>query len=171
MLNLHLPLRTILMASSLAVVASFPASAFAQEAVAPAKEQQADAPQEADVRQAPNSAAAGQRRPGSVFSRDWFAVGAGFVYAPTYNGSNDYRMLPVPVIAASYKGIGIRPRAGGLAVNFFDKARGDVTFSAGPTFRFRGAPQRRSGATAARRRQTVPTSRRVGRGRGPPLHT
>ena len=77
-------------------------------------------------------------RPRSKFSGDWFAVGAGAVYSPTYSGSNDYRPLPIPVIVGSYKGVGIRPRAGGLGFNFLDKMRGDVTFSAGPTFRFRG---------------------------------
>lgn len=75
---------------------------------------------------------------GSVFAGDWFAIGGGFVYAGTYSGSDDYRLLPVPVIAGSFEGIGVRPRAGGLSINFLDRMRGDVTFSVGPTFRFRG---------------------------------
>ena len=80
------------------------------------------------------------RRPGgsSVLSGDWFAIGGGFVVAANYSGSDEYRVLTVPVVAANFKGIGIRPRAAGLSVNLLEGMRGDVTFSAGPIFRFRG---------------------------------
>lgn len=79
-------------------------------------------------------------RPGgsSVLSGDWLAIGGGFVYSANYSGSDEYRLLAVPVIAANFKGVGIRPRAAGLSVNFLEGMRGKVTFSAGPTFRFRG---------------------------------
>jgi len=77
------------------------------------------------------------RDDGSVFSGDWIAVGGGFVQGATYAGSDDYRLLAVPVVAGSFKGISFRPRAAGVSVNFLDGMRGDVTFSAGPTFRFR----------------------------------
>ena len=82
----------------------------------------------------------GPRRPGgsSVLSGDWFAIGGGFVVAANYSGSDEYRVLTVPVVAANFKGIGIRPRAAGLSVNLLEGMRGDVTFSAGPIFRFRG---------------------------------
>ena len=75
---------------------------------------------------------------GSVLSGDWFAIGGGFVYAANYSGSDDYRLLAVPVIAANFKGVGIRPRAAGLSVNLLEGMRGPVTLSAGPTFRIRG---------------------------------
>ena len=82
----------------------------------------------------------GERRPGgsSVLSGDWFAIGGGFVVAANYSGSDEYRVLTVPVVAANIKGVGIRPRAAGLSVNLLEGMRGDVTFSAGPIFRFRG---------------------------------
>ena len=82
----------------------------------------------------------GPRRPGgsSVLSGDWFAIGGGFVVAANYSGSDEYRVLTVPVVAANIKGVGIRPRAAGLSVNLLEGMRGDVTFSAGPIFRFRG---------------------------------
>ncbi|HEX5644199.1 MAG TPA: MipA/OmpV family protein [Erythrobacter sp.] len=73
----------------------------------------------------------------SVLAGDWIAVGAGFVYGANYSGSNDYRLLAVPVVAANFRGIGIRPRAAGLSINLLEGMRGDVTFSAGPTFRIR----------------------------------
>lgn len=92
----------------------------------------------ADVpRIAPEDGRAQRPGGGSVFSGDWLAVGAGVVIASTYNGSDDYRVLPVPVIAGNYKGIGVRPRAAGLSINLLEGMRGDVTFSAGPIFRFR----------------------------------
>ena len=78
------------------------------------------------------------QRPPSVFRGDWIALGGGGVFSSTYNGSDNYRALMVPVIAGSYKGIGFRPRAGGLSFDFLDGSRGDVRFSFGPTFRFRG---------------------------------
>lgn len=77
------------------------------------------------------------RDDGSVFAGDWIAVGGGFVQGATYAGSDDYRLLAVPVIAGSFRGIGIRPRAAGVSVNFLENMRGSVTFSAGPIFRFR----------------------------------
>ena len=82
----------------------------------------------------------GSQRPrgSSVLSGDWLAVGGGFVVAANYSGSDEYRVLTVPVVAANFKGIGIRPRAAGLSINLLEGMRGDVTFSAGPIFRFRG---------------------------------
>ncbi|KUO56600.1 MAG: hypothetical protein APF78_06210 [Sphingomonadales bacterium BRH_c3] len=76
-------------------------------------------------------------RPRSIFAGDWIALGAGFVYANSYSGSDESRVIPVPVVAGNYKGIGVRPRAAGLSFNFLETMRGDVTFSAGPIFRFR----------------------------------
>ena len=86
------------------------------------------------------SGGAPSQRPGgsSVLSGDWLAIGGGFVFAANYSGSDEYRVLAVPVVAANFKGIGIRPRAAGLSINLLEGMRGDVTFSAGPIFRFRG---------------------------------
>ena len=77
-------------------------------------------------------------RGSSVLSGDWFAIGGGFVFAANYSGSDEYRVLTVPVVAANIKGVGIRPRAAGLSFNLLEGMRGDVTFTAGPIFRFRG---------------------------------
>ncbi|MFZ9394966.1 MAG: MipA/OmpV family protein [Erythrobacter sp.] len=106
----------------------------------PLAAQEAQAPVETKAEpELPGGRAAGRERPRerSVLAGDWIAIGGGFVYSSDYSGSDNYRMLAIPVIAANFKGIGIRPRAAGLSLNLLEGMRGDVTFSAGPTFRFR----------------------------------
>lgn len=68
----------------------------------------------------------------SVFDGDWLAVGAGIGYSPSYDGSDDYVIFPLPVIAGSLGGIGISPRVGGVALDLLDGSDGRVTFSFGP---------------------------------------
>ncbi len=60
-----------------------------------------------------------------VFSGDYLAVGLGAGYGPSYAGSNDYVVFPVPLVQGSIKGVGIDPRAGGVALDFVpDPANG-----------------------------------------------
>ena len=68
---------------------------------------------------------------GSVFDGDWLSVGAGAVYGPSYDGSDDYVFSPIPIVQGSLGGVGINPRAGGLALDFIPDADGEVAFSAG----------------------------------------
>lgn len=68
---------------------------------------------------------------GSVFDGDWLSVGAGVVYGPSYDGSDDYVFSPIPIVQGSLGGVGINPRAGGLALDFIPDADGEVAFSAG----------------------------------------
>lgn len=73
----------------------------------------------------------------TVFDGDWLAVGVGVGYSPGYDGSNDYVAYPLPAIAGSLGGIGIRPRAGGVSLDVLDAASGKLTFSLGPAARIR----------------------------------
>lgn len=68
---------------------------------------------------------------GSVFDGDWVSVGAGAVYSPSYDGSDDYVISPIPIVQGSLGGIGINPRPGGLALDFIPDEDGAVAFSAG----------------------------------------
>lgn len=68
---------------------------------------------------------------GSVFDGDWLSIGAGAVYSPSYKGSDDHVISPLPIIQGSLGGVGINPRPGGLALDFLPDADGEVAFSAG----------------------------------------
>ncbi|QPC99201.1 MipA/OmpV family protein [Qipengyuania soli] len=67
----------------------------------------------------------------SVYTGDWLSVGAGVVYSPSYDGSDDYVISPLPIVQGKLGGIGINPRPGGLALDFIPDADGEVAFSAG----------------------------------------
>lgn len=74
----------------------------------------------------------------SVFDGDWLAVGVGGGYSTSYDGSDDYVITPLPVLAGSLGGIGISPRSGGLAFDLLEGTeQGRVSFSFGPVARLR----------------------------------
>src|SRR5690606_9784015 len=88
------------------LLATFPAAAMAQDASAPEE---------------------------NVFDGDYLTVGGGVIYGPSYNGSDDYVVTPVPVVQGNLKGIAITPRPGGAALDLLpdhDDAR--IGFSLGP---------------------------------------
>jgi outer membrane scaffolding protein for murein synthesis (MipA/OmpV family) len=63
----------------------------------------------------------------SVFDGDYLSIGAGAAYGPSYAGSDDYVLYPVPLVQGSFHGVGIDPRSGGLALDFIldpDKGTG-----------------------------------------------
>ena len=76
------------------------------------------------------SAASGNAEP-TVFDGDWLSVGAGVIYGPSYRGSDDYVFSPIPVVQGNLGGVGISPRAGGIALDFIPDRDGEVSFSAG----------------------------------------
>ena len=67
----------------------------------------------------------------TVFDGDWLSIGAGAVYGPSYKGSDDYVVSPLPIVQGSLGGVGINPRPGGLALDFVPDADGAVAISAG----------------------------------------
>ena len=83
----------------------------------------------------PSGAAGG--RPETVFDGDWLSVGLGAGYGPSYSGSDDYVIFPLPVLQGSLGGIGIQPRPAGIALDFIPDADTGVTFGFGPTVRLR----------------------------------
>lgn len=68
---------------------------------------------------------------GSVFDGDWVSVGAGAVYSPSYDGSDDYVFSPIPIVQGSLGGVGINPRPGGFALDFIPDENGAVAFTGG----------------------------------------
>lgn len=73
----------------------------------------------------------------SVFDGDFVTIGAGAIYGPSYDGSDDYVLSPIPVVQAKIAGIEISPRAGGLGVDLIPDAEDPrIGFSLGPVASF-----------------------------------
>ncbi len=69
----------------------------------------------------------------SVLDGDHLTVGVGAIYGPSYDGSDDYVISPVPVVQGSLRGIDITPRPGGLALDVIpDGKDARIGFSLGP---------------------------------------
>jgi outer membrane scaffolding protein for murein synthesis (MipA/OmpV family) len=66
-----------------------------------------------------------------VLSGDYLAVGVGAGYGPSYEGSDDYVLFPVPLVQGRLGGIGIDPRAGGVALDFIPNPPDGVGFNLG----------------------------------------
>lgn len=66
-------------------------------------------------------------------TRDTITVGAGIVARPSYDGSDDYVVSPLPVIRGRVSGITINPRPGGIALDLIpDTREKKVNFALGP---------------------------------------
>lgn len=82
----------------------------------------------------------GQRPPAgeNVFDGDYVTVGAGIAVGPSYDGSDDYTISPLPVILGSFAGIDFEPRGPGLALDVIPDRNGAKTdFIFGPVGRAR----------------------------------
>lgn len=82
----------------------------------------------------------GQRPPTgeSVFDGDYVTLGAGVAVGPSYDGSDDYVVSPLPVILGSVAGIDFEPRGPGVALDVIPyKSGAKVDFIFGPVGRAR----------------------------------
>ncbi len=82
----------------------------------------------------------GQRPPTgkNVFDGDYVTIGVGVAAGPSYDGSDDYNVSPLPVILGSVAGIDFEPRGPGLALDVIpDKEGAKVDFIFGPVGRAR----------------------------------
>lgn len=77
--------------------------------------------------------------PGSVFEGDWLIVGGGGLYGPSYDGSDDYVIDPVPAIHGKLFGIGINAKPSGLSLDLIDDGGSKVSFAVGPSARLRSS--------------------------------
>ena len=73
----------------------------------------------------------------TAFSGDYLSVGVGVAVNPSYLGSDDYVLTPVPIVQGSLGGVGISPRGGGLALDFIPDGDGKVSFDLGVAARLR----------------------------------
>lgn len=73
--------------------------------------------------------------PGADFdpNADSITIGAGAVYLPDYEGSNDYRFTPAPGAIGSYKGFSFTVAGNRASVDLIPNRAGDaIDFQAGP---------------------------------------
>lgn len=69
----------------------------------------------------------------NVLERDHITVGAGGIYGPSYDGSDDYVFSAFPVIQGRVRGVDITPRQAGVALDFIpDGKDAKIGFSLGP---------------------------------------
>lgn len=109
------------------VFAAFTQPVLAQETLPPADPAQADTPAEAQA-----------VLESSVFDGDFLVVGVGGVSMPSYEGSNDRTLSPLAGVFGRIGGVGINPRAAGIALDFAPAEQGRVAIAVGPVVRYRG---------------------------------
>ncbi len=76
-----------------------------------------------------------------VFDDTWVTIGIGAGLVPSYSGSDDYNVFPLPLIVGRVGGVGVSPNGPGFALDLLSQppgaGRSETSFSFGPTFRFR----------------------------------
>jgi MipA family protein len=103
----------------IACVASVAASSasFAQDTAQPVQENSANgATGPAGSSGAPSSRGGGGP-PKTIFDDTWVTIGAGVGYRPRYEGSDDYKVSPSPLIQGSIEGFNFGARGPGLYVD------------------------------------------------------
>jgi len=80
--------------------------------------------------------------PKVVFDETWVSVGLGAGLVPSYAGSDDYVLFPLPLIVGRVGGVGIRPNGPGIRRDLLSPAPAlgpnqKTTFNFGPAVRFR----------------------------------
>ena len=70
-------------------------------------------------------------RPETVFDGDYLTIGVGVGYGPSYSGSDDYVLFPLPLVQGSYGGVDFSPRPAGIAFDFLPDRNGGPDVSLG----------------------------------------
>ncbi len=84
-----------------------------------------------------NAAQAPAGPPDSVFDDTWVNLGFGLAFGPSYTGSDDYVLSPLPVVQGKIAGVSIAPRPAGLALDFIADPDNGPGFNFGPAVRLR----------------------------------
>jgi outer membrane scaffolding protein for murein synthesis (MipA/OmpV family) len=75
----------------------------------------------------------------NLLEGNYITVGGGAFYGPSYEGSNDYVIFPVPAIQGKVGGVAINPRSGGVALDFIPDPKGaKIGVSFGPVATYSG---------------------------------
>ena len=78
-----------------------------------------------------------QEREPSVYSGDYLSLGVGAVISPSYTGSDDYVLSPIPIVSGSYGGVQFSPRGAGLSIDFLPDSADGIGVALGVTGRLR----------------------------------
>lgn len=82
-----------------------------------------------------------------IYKGDYFILGVGAAYVPSYEGSKVQKIVPVYGFMGRVRGVGISARSLGFALDFLpDPKGGRIGLTLGPVIRWRGAPSRRTAA-------------------------
>ncbi len=77
----------------------------------------------------------------NVFDETWVTIGIGAGLVPSYSGSDDYNVFPLPLIVGRVGGVGISPNGPGFALDLLSQAQSagpsETSVSFGPAFRLR----------------------------------
>ncbi|EJL24044.1 MipA/OmpV family protein [Novosphingobium sp. AP12] len=69
----------------------------------------------------------------NIFDGNHVTLGVGAGYVPSYRGSDDYVISPVPLVRGKYEGIELNPRLGGVAIDVIpDPKDAKVGITLGP---------------------------------------
>ncbi|KQM21341.1 MipA/OmpV family protein [Novosphingobium sp. Leaf2] len=80
----------------------------------------------------------------NILDGDNLTVGIGAAYVPSYRGSDDYVLTPVPLVRGKFKGVDINARVAGVALDFIpDNRDSGIGFSLGPVVTYSGNRARR----------------------------
>lgn len=71
----------------------------------------------------------------TIFDGDFLAAAIGVGAGPSYIGSDDYQLVPIPVFQGSIGGIDINPRPAGIALDVIPDQGRRVSFQLGPAAR------------------------------------
>jgi MipA family protein len=83
------------------------------------------------AQEAGDAAATASPYAGSVFEGDWITIGAGAAVTPSYDGSDDYVVSPLPMLQGNLGGVAISPRPAGFALDFLPDGDDAVGFNLG----------------------------------------
>ncbi|KPP87954.1 MipA/OmpV family protein [Erythrobacter sp. HL-111] len=120
-----------------------PASAAPQDGAQQEQEREQE-PEPAREEEAPADARlpTGMQGMKPVFDRNWVTLGLGAGLVPSYAGSDDYIVFPLPLIVGRLGGVGLNPNGPGITLNLLSQRAvpgqpGGTSFQFGPAFRIR----------------------------------
>jgi outer membrane scaffolding protein for murein synthesis (MipA/OmpV family) len=74
----------------------------------------------------------------TVYDDTWLSIGIGGAVLPSYEGSDDTVISPIPLVQGKIGPVRVNPRPAGIALDFLPKPETGPRFAAGVSLRYRG---------------------------------